>query len=68
MLSLMELQQEIEELGTEERAGLASFIISSLPKAPLGPDNEELMKREIEMDSNSTSTISYDEFKKSVGK
>jgi len=51
MRTLMELQKEITALGEEERSGLASFILSSLPNAPLGPDDEEVTKRENEMDS-----------------
>lgn len=68
MRTLMELQKEITALGEEERSGLASFILSSLPSAPLGPDDEELAKRENEMDSGKVPPISYAEFKQAVGR
>lgn len=68
MLTLMELKKEITALGEEERSGLASFILSSLPKAPLGPDDEEVAKREDEMDSGAVTPISYAEFKQAVGR
>jgi hypothetical protein len=68
MRTLMELQKEITALGEEERSGLASFILSSLPNAPSGPDDEEVAKRENEMDSGEATPISYTEFKQAVGR
>ena len=68
MRTLMELQKEITALGEEERSELASFILSSLPNAPLGPDDEEVTKRENEMDSGEEAPISYAEFKQAIGR
>lgn len=68
MRTLMELQKEIAALGEEDRSGLASFILSSLANAPLGPDDEEVVNRENEMDSGEVTPISYAEFKQAVGR
>ena len=51
MRSLSELQKDIAELPDEDRAGLASFMLSSLPSPPLGPDDRELESRERDLDS-----------------
>lgn len=68
MRTLMELQKEITALDEEERSGLVSFILSSLLKAPLGPDDKEVARRESEMDSGKVAPISYAEFKQAVGR
>jgi hypothetical protein len=68
MRTLMELQKEITALGEEERSGLASFILSSLPDAPMGPDDEEVAKRENEMDTGKAIPISYAEFRQAAAK
>jgi hypothetical protein len=66
MRTLMELQKEITALGEEERSGLDSFILPSLPSAPRGPDDEEDAKRENGMDSGEVTPISDAEFKQAV--
>ena len=68
MRTLMELKKEITALGEEERSGLATFILSSLPNAPRGPDDEEVAERENEMDAGKAAPISYADFKQAVGR
>ena len=45
MATLLEVTKQADTLSIEEKAGLVSHILDSLPGAPLGPDDEEVMIR-----------------------
>lgn len=62
MPNLIQIQQEADLLDAEERAGLAAHLLSTLPHPMSGADDEEVARREEEMDSGSTLPISHEQF------
>ena len=68
MTTLMEIQREADLLSEEERAGLAAHLLSTISSAPLGADDEEADRRDMEMDSGLVQPISHEEFIRQVGR
>ena len=68
MATLSQVQQQAAELSGEERESLLAYLIHSLPNAPLGPDDEEIKRREKEMDSGAVEGLTHDEFLKQAGR
>jgi hypothetical protein len=68
MVRLADLQRQTEELSQEDREGLVAYLLHGLGGIPLGPDDEEVGRREEEMDSGTVATISHAEFMKQVGR
>ncbi len=68
MSNLIEIQKEADLLTEEERAGLAAHLLSTFSSPPLGPDDAEADRRDLEMDSGAVKAISHDEFMKQVGR
>ena len=67
MATLFEVQKAADGLSSEERAGLAAHLIATLPSPPLGPDDEEIDRRDAEMDSGAVTALSHEEFLSAVG-
>lgn len=68
MVTLSELQKQADQLSSEEREGLISYLLEQLPGAPLGPDDDEVDRRDQEMDSGSVAGLSHEEFRAQVGR
>ena len=68
MATLLEVTKQADTLSIEEKAGLVSHILDSLPDAPLGPDDEEVMHRDEEMNSGDVQPISHDQFLAEIGR
>ncbi|MEM1082539.1 MAG: hypothetical protein AAGI48_00315 [Verrucomicrobiota bacterium] len=68
MKSLPEIISDVDQLSTEEQAGLATHIMANLRGAPLGPDDEELARREAGIDSGTAKLLTHDELRKAVGR
>ncbi len=68
MATLLEVTKQADTLSIEEKAGLVSHILDSLPDAPLGADDEEVMLRDEEMDSGEVQPISHDQFLAEIGR
>ena len=66
--TLSEVTKQADTLSIEEKAGLVSHILDSLPDAPLGPDDEEVMRRDEELDSGKVQPISHEQFLAEVGR
>ena len=49
MPTLVDVQRQADTLSSEEREGLIAYLVHPLPGAPLGPDGEELRRREAEL-------------------
>lgn len=62
MTTLAEVQQGADRLSHEDRTGLLAHLIHTLPNAPSGADDAEVLRRENEMDSGQVEPISHDEF------
>ena len=68
MASLIELQREVDLLSEEERVGLTAHLISTFSSPPLGPDDAEADRRDMELDTGAVKAISHDEFLRQVGR
>ena len=68
MATLLEVQKSADELSSEEQAGLVAHLLASFSTAPPGPDDEEVDRREVEMDSGSVTGLSHQEFLSAVGR
>ena len=68
MKTLTELLPEIHQLSDEDQAGLAAHILAKLRGTPLGPDDQELARREAELDAGTAELISFDELRKALGR
>jgi hypothetical protein len=56
------------ELSFEEKENLLAFLIHELPAPLSGADDEEVLRREEEMDSGAVEAISHEEFLNQVGR
>ena len=68
MVQLADVQRQATELSEEDRKGLVAYLLHGFTGAPLGPDDEEVEKREAEMDSGAVSPIGHAEFLAQVGR
>jgi hypothetical protein len=68
MVKLADVQKQVLGLSFEEKEGLLAFLIHELPAPLLGADDEEVLRREEEMDSGAVTAISHEEFLKAVGR
>ena len=68
MVQLADIQKQAKELSEEERDGLVAYLLHGMSGLPMGADDEEVARRDAEMDSGSTSPISQDEFLTQVGR
>jgi len=68
MGQLAEIQEQAKELSEEDRKGLVAYLLHGMSGLPSGPDDEEVRRRETEMDSGSVTPISHVEFLAQVGR
>jgi len=68
MTGLLALQKQADELSQEDREGLLVYLIHGLPGAPTGPDDDEIFRRDAEMDSGLVKPMSHEEFLRTVGR
>ncbi len=68
MVQLADIQKQAKELSEEDRKGLVAFLLDGFVGVPLGPDDEEVERRDAEMDSGEVAPISHVEFLAQVGR
>jgi len=68
MSDLLEIQQQADLLSEEERAELAAHLLSSVTKTFLGASDDEVDRRDRDLDSGQVTAISHDEFIRQVGR
>jgi hypothetical protein len=68
MAQLVDLHNQIRELSEEDRKGLVAFLLHGFTDVPTGPDDEEVERRDAEMDSGEVKPISHAEFLAQVGR
>ena len=68
MKTLTDLVPDVDQLSEEDQAGLAAHLLANLRGAPLGPDDEELARREAEIDAGTAEFLTHDELRKAVGR
>ncbi len=62
MVRLADIQKQADELSREDRAGLLAHLLHTLDDQPQGPDDQEVLKRDADLESRSVEAISHDEF------
>ena len=68
MVQLVDIQEQTKELSEEDRKGLVAFLLHGMSGIPSGPDDEEVTRREADMDTGRVTPISHDEFLAHVGR
>ncbi len=69
-MSLEELEKELLLLSDDQRAGVASRLLDSLPSVVSDEDDgiAEAKRRDAEMDRDPDASMSFDEFRSALGK
>ena len=62
MVQLADIQKQARELSEEDREGLVAYLLHGMAGLPAGPDDEEVGRRDAEMDSGAIAPISHAEF------
>jgi hypothetical protein len=68
MVQLVDIQRQADELSEEDRQSLVAFLLHRLSGAPSGPDDEEVARRDSDMDSGAVIPIGHEEFLVQVGR
>lgn len=68
MVRLADIQNQAKQLSEEDRECLVAFLLHGFSGAPSGPDDEEVERRDAEMDSGLIAPISHDDFLAQVGR
>lgn len=68
MKTLTEVKKDANELSSEDQAGLAAHILSQLTGSPLGPDDDELARREAEIDNGTAEMLTHDQLCDALGR
>ena len=68
MVQLADIQNQAKELSEEDRRGLVAYLLHGMSGIPSGADDEEVGRRESEMDSGSVIPISHADFLAQVGR
>jgi hypothetical protein len=68
MAQLVDIQKQAEELSEEDREGLVAFLLHGFARTPSGPNDEEVDRRDADMDSGAVEPISHAEFLDRVGR
>ena len=68
MAPLVALQKQADELSKEDRESLLASLIHGLPGAPEGPDDDEVLRRDAELESGAVKAVSHEEFLRQVGR
>ena len=68
MRTLTEVIQEADQLSEEEQAGLTAHLLSKMRGAPPGPDDQEVERREAEIDAGTARLLTHEELCKAVGR
>ena len=55
--TLTDLLPDVDQLSEEDQAGLAAHLLAKLRGAPLGPDDEELARREAEIGKHDSNRV-----------
>jgi len=68
MKTLFEVIQDADQLSKEDQAGLASHLLSRQKGAPLGPDADEVARRDAEIDAGTAELLTHEQLCKAVGR
>jgi hypothetical protein len=61
-MQLRAFLRQIDEMSSEDKQGLLAHLIHSLHNVPMGASDEEILKRDEEMESGHVQPISHKTF------
>lgn len=68
MVSLSEIKENADKLSMEDKVSLADYLWSTIPHAPLPPEEQELNQRDHDMDIGKVETITFEQLAQEVGR
>lgn len=68
MVQLVDIKKQAKELSEEDREGLVAFLLHGFTGVPSGPDDEEVGRRDLDMDSGAIKPMNHAEFLAQVGR
>jgi len=68
MKTLAQVIKYADELSNEDQAGLATHLLANLKGIPLGPDDDELARREAEIDDGTAELLTHEQLCRLVGR
>ncbi len=68
MKTLIEVIQVVDQLSQEDQDGLTTHLLSRQRGAPLGPDNDEIARRDVEIDSCTAQLLNHEQLCKALGR
>jgi hypothetical protein len=67
MNKVLAIQNQAADMSVEEKEGLLAYLLNDVSPV-VGADDDEVLRREAEMDSGEVQVISHDEFLAQVGR
>jgi len=52
----------MDELSREDRAGLLAHLLHNLEDSPEGPDDQEVLRRDEELENGAVEPVSHEDF------
>lgn len=68
MKTLIEVIHEADQLSVEDQAGLTAHLLAGQTSAPLGPDSNEVARRDAEIEAGTAEMLTHEELCKAVGR
>ena len=68
MKTLTEVIHEADQLSIEDQAGLTTHLLARQQSAPLGPDAEEVARRDAEIDAGTAELLTHEQLCEAVGR
>lgn len=68
MPTLTDIQDAADQLSSEEQAHLVVHLLAQWPAPPLNAGDDEVERRDREMDAGTVKPLSHEEFLSSVGR
>lgn len=68
MKTLSEVIEEADQLSEEDQAGLTAHLLSKLRGAPLGPDDDEVARRNADIDAGTAELLTHEQLRNAVGR
>lgn len=68
MATLLEVQKQAQDLSIEDQAGLIVHLLDRMSDAPSGPDDDEVLRRDEEMESGEVEPLTHEQFLAEFGR
>ena len=68
MMLPAEIQKQVGEMSEEDRKELVAFLLHGFTRVPPGPDDDEVDRRDSDMDCGEVVPVTHEEFLAQVGR